>query len=151
VDAAMTDFGFPMGPFAVQDMAGLEIAYANRKLKPAVTADGRQLALVELLVEARRLGRKNGKGWYMYPEGARQGLPDPAVRALIHTYTTRRDIPQKVLTQTQIRDALLAAMQAEGRAILDEGIVACAEDIDLVMVHGYGFPAYKGGPMFKSV
>ena len=151
VDAAMTDFGFPMGPFAVQDMAGLEIAYANRKLKPAVTADGRQLALVELLVEARRLGRKNGKGWYMYPEGARQGLPDPAVRALIHTYTTRRDIPQKVLTQTQIRDALLAAMQAEGRAILDEGIVARAEDIDLVMVHGYGFPAYKGGPMFKSV
>jgi len=150
VDGAMTEFGFPMGPFAVQDMAGLEIAYANRRLKPAMTADGRRLGLVELLVEAGRLGRKNGKGWYVYPEGARQGLPDPDVTALIHTYAARKDVPQKVLKRTEIRDALLAAMRAEGRAILEERIVARPEDIDLVMVHGYGFPAHKGGPMFGT-
>ncbi|MCA3565346.1 MAG: enoyl-CoA hydratase/isomerase family protein [Methylocystis sp.] len=150
VDGAMTDFGFPMGPFAVQDMAGIEIAYANRKLKPALAADGRRLGLVELLVEAGRLGRKNGKGWYAYPEGARQGQPDPDVTALIHADAARRDIPQKTFSQATIREALLAAMRAEGRAILDEGIVARAEDIDLVMVHGYGFPAHKGGPMFGT-
>jgi 3-hydroxyacyl-CoA dehydrogenase len=150
VDAAMVDFGFPMGPFAVQDMAGLEIAYANRKLKPAITTDGRQLALVELLVEAGRLGRKNGKGWYHYPEGSRHGLPDPAVNGMIRTHAARMDIPQKTFSRTMIRDALLSAMRAEGKAILAEGIVARAEDIDLVMVHGYGFPAHKGGPMFDA-
>jgi 3-hydroxyacyl-CoA dehydrogenase len=149
IDAAMTSFGFPMGPFAVQDMAGLEIAHANRKLKPALTADGRQLGLVELLVDAGRLGRKNGMGWYLYPEGARAGLPDPAVVAMIHTYAAQKDIPQRTIGQVAMRDALLAAMKAEGQRIVHEGIVARPEDIDLVMVHGYGFPPHKGGPMFE--
>jgi 3-hydroxyacyl-CoA dehydrogenase len=149
VDAAMTEFGFPMGPFAVQDMAGLEIAYANRKLKPAIAAEGRQLGLVEVLVEAGRLGRKNGRGWYAYAEGARNGLPDPAAAALISNYAVAKDIPQVMRSRTAIRDALLAAMKAEGQAILREGIVARPEDIDLVLVHGYGYPAHKGGPMFE--
>jgi 3-hydroxyacyl-CoA dehydrogenase len=149
VDAAMTDFGFPMGPFAVQDMAGLEIAYANRKLKPAFSADGRQLGLVEVLVEAGRLGRKNGKGWYQYAEGARAGTPDPAVRALISNYAVAKDVPQVMRNRVTMRDALLAAMKAEGQAILREGIVARPEDIDLVLVNGYGYPAHKGGPMFE--
>jgi 3-hydroxyacyl-CoA dehydrogenase len=149
VDAAMTEFGFPMGPFAVQDMAGLEIAYANRQLRPAITADGRQLGLVEVLVEDGRLGRKNGKGWYTYAEGARAGTPDPAVKALISNYAVARDIPQVMRNRATIRDALLAAMKAEGQAILREGIVARAEDIDLVLVNGYGYPAHKGGPMFE--
>ncbi len=150
VDAAMTDFGFPMGPFAVQDMAGLEIAYANRRLKPAVAADGRRLGLVETLVEAGRLGRKNGKGWYAYAEGARAGTPDPAVKALIGNYAVAKDVPQVTRTRAAIREALLAAMKAEGQAILREGIVSRPEDIDLVMVHGYGYPAHKGGPMFEA-
>jgi 3-hydroxyacyl-CoA dehydrogenase len=149
VDAAMTEFGFPMGPFAVQDMAGLEIAYANRKLKPPVSADGRQLGLVEVLVEAGRLGRKNGKGWYAYTEGARAGTPDPGVKALLSNYAVAKDIPQVMRNRATIRDALLAAMKAEGQAILREGIVARPEDIDLVLVNGYGYPAYKGGPMFE--
>jgi 3-hydroxyacyl-CoA dehydrogenase len=149
IDAAMTEFGFPMGPFAVQDMAGLEIAYANRKLKPAFSADGRQLGLVEVLVEAGRLGRKNGKGWYAYAEGARSGTADPAVKALISNYAVTKDIPQVMRNRATIRDALLAAMKAEGQAILREGIVARPEDIDLVLVNGYGYPAHKGGPMFE--
>jgi 3-hydroxyacyl-CoA dehydrogenase len=149
VDAAMTDFGFPMGPFAVQDMAGLEIAYANRQLRPAITADGRQLGLVEVLVEDGRLGRKNGKGWYAYADGARAGTPDPAVKALISNYAVAKDIPQVMRNRATIRDALLAAMKAEGQAILREGIVTRPEDIDLVLVNGYGYPAHKGGPMFE--
>jgi 3-hydroxyacyl-CoA dehydrogenase len=150
VDAAMTEFGFPMGPFAVQDMAGLEIAYANRKLKPALRPDGRTLGLVEHLVEKGRLGRKNGKGWYLYPDGARTGVRDPEVDAMIEIYRTRREIPHRAFTRQTIREALLGAMEAEGEEILKEGIVARPEDIDLVMVNGYGFPAHKGGPMFKA-
>jgi 3-hydroxyacyl-CoA dehydrogenase len=150
VDAAMTDFGFPMGPFAVQDMAGLEIAYANRKLKPALRQDGRALGLVEMLVESGRLGRKNGKGWYAYPDGARTPVQDPEFQALLDIHRVRKEIPQRTFARTVIRDALLAAMRAEGQAILDEGIVARPEDVDLVMVHGYGFPAHKGGPMFEG-
>ena len=148
VDAAMTDYGFPMGPFAVQDMAGLEIAYANRKLKPALRPDGAKLGLVEALVEAGRLGRKNGKGWYAYAEGARSGQPDPEAKAVITAHRAARGLPQASFTRDSIRVALLAAMRSEGEAILAEGIVARPEDVDLVMVNGYGFPAHKGGPMF---
>ncbi len=148
VDRAMNNFGFPMGPFAVQDMAGLEIAYANRKLNPALRPDGRPLSLVERLVDAERLGRKNGKGWYCYDEGAKTGIPDPAVAALIAENATFKNLPQRHFTESEIREGLLAAMTREGQVILDEGIVSSAEDIDLVLVHGYGFPAHKGGPMF---
>jgi 3-hydroxyacyl-CoA dehydrogenase len=150
VDAAMLAFGFPMGPFQVQDMAGLEIAYANRKLKPALRPDGATLGLVEALVEAGRLGRKNGRGWYAYPDGARAGVADPEAEALIAAYRAKRHLPARAFTQDEIREALLQAMRQEGEAILDEGIVARPEDVDLVMVNGYGFPAHKGGPMFAG-
>jgi len=150
VDAAMTAYGFPMGPFAVQDMAGLEIAYANRRLKPALRADGQPLGLVEALVEAGRLGRKNGLGWYRYPEGARAGVQDPQAAAIVAAYRAAAALPQRRFTRDEIRDALLAAMRREGEAILAEGIVARPEDIDLVMVNGYGFPAHEGGPMFAG-
>jgi 3-hydroxyacyl-CoA dehydrogenase len=150
IDAAMTAYGFPMGPFAVQDMAGLEIAYANRKLKPALRPDGRRLGLVELLVDAGRLGRKNGKGWYAYPEGMKAGVRDPEVDQMLEVYRAAELIPHKHFPPKQIQEALVAAMRAEGEAILREGVVGRPEDIDLVLVNGYGFPAHKGGPMFAS-
>jgi 3-hydroxyacyl-CoA dehydrogenase len=150
VDAAMTEFGFPMGPFAVQDMAGLEIAYANRRKSPAVRADGRRLGLVEMLVDSGRTGRKSGKGWYAYPDGARAPVTDPEVARLLEIYRVQKEIPHRAFTRQGIRDALLAAMRSEGEAILREGIVAKPEDVDLVMVNGYGFPAHKGGPMFMG-
>jgi 3-hydroxyacyl-CoA dehydrogenase len=149
IDAAMTEFGFPMGPFAVQDLAGLEIAYANRKKSPALRPDGRRLGLVEMLVDAGRLGRKNGKGWYAYPEGSRTPVADPDVPKLIEIYRVKQMIPHQAFPPKAIREALLTAMREEGEAILREGIVARPEDIDLVMVHGYGFPAHKGGPMHR--
>jgi 3-hydroxyacyl-CoA dehydrogenase len=150
VDAAMVAYGFPMGPFAVQDMAGLEIAYANRKAKPALRPDGRPLGLVEALVEAGRVGRKAGKGWYAYPEGARAGAPDPEAQAIIEGYREAKGLPRRAFSPDAISVALLAAMRAEGEAILKEGIVARPEDVDLVLVNGYGFPAHKGGPMFAG-
>ena len=109
---------------------------------------GSRLGLVEALVEAGRLGRKNGKGWYAYAEGARVGKPDPETKALIAAHAAAKGLPQKSFTRDEIRDALLAAMRMEGEAILAEGVVARAEDVDLVMVNGYGFPSHKGGPMF---
>ncbi len=147
VDAAMTEFGFPMGPFAVQDMAGLEIAYANRKTSPALRADGVKLGLVELLVESGRLGRKNGKGWYAYPDGAKTGAPDPDVDNLIEAYRTQRLIPHKRFSRHAIREALLEAMRQEGQALLAEGIVARPEEVNLVLALGYGYPVHKGGPL----
>ncbi len=150
IDAAMTEFGFPMGPFAVQDMAGLEIAFANRKQRPALRSDGKPLGLVEMLVEAGRLGRKSGKGWHAYPDGGRVPVRDPEAEAMIENYRVRQQIPHRAFSPDAIRTALLGAMRAEGQAILREGIVARPEDIDLVMVNGYGFPAHKGGPMFGA-
>jgi 3-hydroxyacyl-CoA dehydrogenase len=148
VDAAMVDFGFPMGPFAVWDMAGLEISHANRQAKPVMRPDGRRLDLLERLVEAGRLGRKNGLGWYAYMTGEKHGAPDPAVEAIIAVARAEKGIDPTSFTQEAIASQLLAAMFDEGQAILREGIARAASDIDLVMVHGYGFPAHKGGPMF---
>jgi 3-hydroxyacyl-CoA dehydrogenase len=134
----------------VQDMAGLEIACANRRERPALRSDGKPLGLVEMLVEAGRLGRKSGKGWHMYPDGGRMPVRDPEAEAMIEVYRVRQEIPHRAFAPDAIRTALLGAMRAEGRAILKEGIVARPEHIDLVMVHGYGFPSHRGGPMFGS-
>jgi 3-hydroxyacyl-CoA dehydrogenase len=151
VDAAMTAFGFPMGPFAVQDMAGLEIAYANRKRQgdPADPAE-RRPHLLERLVESGRLGQKNQKGWYRYQEGARGGQSDPETDAIIQAAAAEKGITRTPFPAEEIERRLLAAMINEGARILQEGIVAHSSDVDLVMVHGYGFPRHRGGPMFLA-
>jgi 3-hydroxyacyl-CoA dehydrogenase len=138
IDAAMEEYGFAMGPFAVFDLAGLEIAWARRKRQgaPRVIADS--------LCEAGRLGRKSGRGWYLYQEGKRR--EDPEVTAMIEAArTSTRDIPAD-----EIVSRLLAALRHEGQKLLAEGIAARPSDIDLVMINGYGFPAHKGGPMFSA-
>ena len=151
IDGAMTKFGFAMGPFAVQDMAGLEIAYANRKQDADQTDDGRRRpALLERLVEAGRLGQKNGKGWYRYEPGSRSGQPDPEVEAIIRSAKKKSAATSGPPDQDEIERRLLAAIINEGARILQEGIVMRASDVDLVMVHGYGFPRHKGGPMFLA-
>jgi len=151
VDEAMTAFGFPMGPFAVQDMAGLEIAYANRK-RQAAHADraARAPGLLQRMVEAGRLGQKTGKGWYRYEAGQRQGQPDPEAEAIIRAASDETGRERAPIAKEEIQRRLLAAMINEGVRILQEGIVARASDVDLVMVHGYGFPRHKGGPMFHA-
>jgi 3-hydroxyacyl-CoA dehydrogenase len=138
IDAAMEDYGFAMGPFAVFDLAGLEISWARRKRlgAPRVIADG--------LCEAGRFGQKSGRGWYVYQEGKRH--EDPEVTAMIEAARgPSRDIPA-----SEIVSRLLSALHREGQKLLAEGIAARAGDIDLVMINGYGFPAHKGGPMFSA-
>jgi 3-hydroxyacyl-CoA dehydrogenase len=149
VDQAMEAYGFPMGLFAVYDMAGLEIAWARRK-RQAATRDpaARYVDIADRLCEAGRFGQKSGRGWYAYPDGKR--TIDPNVTALIVAARTRKGIKPRALTANEIMTGLLRAMADEGQALLAEGIAIRASDIDLVMINGYGFPAHKGGPMFAA-
>ena len=138
IDAALEEYGFAMGPFAVFDLAGLEIAWARRKRQgaPRVIADA--------LCEAGRLGQKAGRGWYLYQDGKRR--EDPEVTAMIEA--ARRD--NRDISPSEITARLLAALHREGEKLLAEGIAARPSDIDLVMINGYGFPSHKGGPMFSA-
>ncbi len=149
IDAALEDYGFPMGLFAVYDMAGLEIAWARRK-RQAATRDpsARYVEIADTLCEAGRLGQKAGRGWYAYPEGKR--TIDPEVTAIIEAARAKKGIAPRAFSKNEILERMLGAMAGEGAALLAEGIAARASDIDLVMINGYGFPAHKGGPMFAG-
>ena len=149
IDAAMEVYGFAMGPFAVFDLAGLEIAWARRK-RQAATRDpeARYVDIADHLCEAGRFGQKAGLGWYRYPEGKRE--IDPEVTALIEQRRSAKGLVARNISDDEITHRLLAAMAAEGAVLLSEGIAARASDIDLVMINGYGFPAYTGGPMFAA-
>ena len=149
IDQALEDYGFPMGLFAVYDMAGLEIAWARRK-RQAATRDPsiRYVEVADRLCEAGRLGQKAGRGWYTYQDGKRQ--IDSEVTALIEACRAQKGIIPQNFTAEEILERLLTAMAQEGRALLAEGIAARDSDIDLVMINGYGFPAHKGGPMFAA-
>lgn len=149
IDGALEAYGFPMGIFAVNDMAGLEIAWARRK-RQAATRDPaeRYVEIADRLCEAGRLGRKSGLGWYAYPEGVR--TVDPVVTAAIEAARAKKNIVPRTFIAGEITDRLLKAMFDEGKALIAEGIAARTSDIDLVMINGYGFPAHKGGPMFAG-
>ena len=149
IDAAMESYGFAMGPFAVFDLAGLEIAWARRK-RQAATRDpkARYVDVADHLCEAGRLGMKAGRGWYRYRDGKRE--VDPEVTALIEQRRAAKGLAARSISDDEIRQRVLGAMAAEGAALLSEGIAARASDIDLVMINGYGFPAHKGGPMFAA-
>lgn len=149
IDAAMEAYGFAMGPFAVFDLAGLEIAWARRKRRAATRdPNARYVDIADHLCEAGRLGMKAGRGWYRYPDGKR--AIDPEVTALIEQRRAAKGLAARNIADDEIRQRLLAAMAAEGAALISEGIAARASDIDLVMINGYGFPAHKGGPMFAA-
>ncbi|MGR3479898.1 3-hydroxyacyl-CoA dehydrogenase NAD-binding domain-containing protein [Salipiger marinus] len=145
VDAAMRAYGFRMGPFEAQDLGGLDIAYLQRE---GARADGQDVpeTLGDLLVRAGRKGQKTGGGWYDYAEGDRRPQPSPTVEALLAPHVAAAD----PLPPEAIAAALVGAMAAEGQALLAEGIAQAPADIDLVKIHGYGFPRWKGGPMFAA-
>jgi 3-hydroxyacyl-CoA dehydrogenase len=146
IDTAMEAFGLAMGPFAVQDLAGLDIAWARRKrLAPHRQPEERDVPLLDQLCEMGRFGQKAGRGWYLYPEGKR--IPDPEIEGLIREHARRSGRPQHAFTPDEIQQRIVVAMINEGAKILAEGIAARPLDIDVVLVHGYGFPAWRGGPM----
>lgn len=147
VDQAMRDFGMAMGPFAVFDLAGLDIAWATRKrLAGSRDPRARYVEIPDRLCEWGRFGRKTGKGWYDYT-GDSRGAPDPEVTALIEAASQEKGITPRAISSEEIQTRLLSAIVNEAAWVLAEGIAERPADIDLVMVHGYGFPATKGGPL----
>jgi 3-hydroxyacyl-CoA dehydrogenase len=150
VDAALESYGFAMGPFAVSDLAGLDIAWARRK-RLAATRDPRERyasTVADRLCERGRFGQKSGAGWYIYRDGKR--AVDPVVSALVDIVSAEKGFSRKPVPAADIQRFVRAAMVNEGAKILAEGIVGRALDIDMVLVHGYGFPAWRGGPMFEA-
>lgn len=141
IDAAFRALGWPMGPCQMQDLAGLDISWRNRK------ALGKPDALPDRLCELGRFGQKAGKGWYLY-DGSREPKPDPEVLDLIESLAAERGITRRRLPEAEIIERTHGPMIAEGHRILAEGIAARSSDIDVVWVHGYGFPRDLGGPMF---
>ncbi|WP_299814178.1 3-hydroxyacyl-CoA dehydrogenase NAD-binding domain-containing protein [uncultured Roseibium sp.] len=147
VDAAAASFGFAMGPFAVSDMSGLDIAWAMRK-RQAATRDpkARYVTIPDKLCEAGRLGRKTGKGWYDYASGKAQ--PDPDVADLIEVARAEAGVTARGFDTQTIQRQLLAAIVNEAACLLDEGIAQRASDVDVALTNGYGFPRWRGGPLY---
>lgn len=148
IDRAVVGFGFPMGPYQVGDLAGLDIGYATRERK-AATRDPRERVPVfaDRLVESGKLGRKTKHGYYIYDDESPSGRPDPELDNILAEIRAQQGIEPRSFTAGEIQGRYLAAMVNEGAAILHEGIAARASDIDAVLLHGYGFPRWKGGPM----
>lgn len=150
VNQALYDFGMAMGPLAVDDLTGLDVSYYIRQEfkrfdKPGV----RQPRVPDLLVESGRLGQKSGTGWSKYDQN-RKPSADPEVARLIEMTALRAGIPQRAISQQEIVDRCIYALVNEGAKTLEEGIALRAVDIDVTYVYGYGFPSWRGGPMFYA-
>lgn len=151
VDRVLTDFGFPMGPFAVGDLAGLDIGWRNRKARAHLRrADVRDSSLLDTICETGRFGQKTGQGWFSYPKGSRTPQSDPDVERLIVEHSRQIGITRRQIPDEEILTRCLYALINEGGRILDEGVVGREVDVDMIWVHGYGFPAYRGGPLFHA-
>jgi 3-hydroxyacyl-CoA dehydrogenase len=148
IDKVLYDFGFPMGPFAVSDLAGLDIGWRNRKaffdrLTPREQANN----LLDKICERGRYGQKTGAGFYRYDD-KRNPSPDPEIERLIVEHSKERGIERREIGEQEILERALYSMVNEGAKILEEGVAARPLDIDIVWIYGYGFPVYRGGPMF---
>jgi 3-hydroxyacyl-CoA dehydrogenase len=150
VDAALEAYGFPMGVFAVSDLAGLDIGLARRKYLAARRNPLARYpsAVADRLCELGRFGQKTGAGWYCYRDGKRQ--LDPLVTQIVLDVAEAKQISRQNIAPDTMQRQLRAVMVNEGAKILSEGIVPRALDIDMIMIHGYGFPAWRGGPMFEA-
>jgi 3-hydroxyacyl-CoA dehydrogenase len=151
VDAALEAFGFAMGPFAVADMSGLDIAWRMRQAQAATRDPSlRYVDIPDRLCEAGRLGRKTGAGYYRYDPAAKGRRVDPAVPALIAESRARKGLVARVLDDEEIRRRALLAIVNEAALLLAEGVAERATDVDVVLVNGYGFPKWEGGPVFRA-
>ena len=148
VDKVMIDFGYPMGPFAVSDLAGLDIGAEGRKRRAAANPNYRRLPIADRVVEMGRYGQKTGAGWYRYEKGDRTPHPDPEVAAIIKSVAAEMGVPQRVFSDTEILHRLLFASVNEACQILEEGKAYRAGDVDVMWLHGFGFPRYRGGLMY---
>jgi 3-hydroxyacyl-CoA dehydrogenase len=148
VDKVMTDFGYPMGPFAVSDLSGLDINYATRKRRAAADPTYRKLHVGDRLVEMGRIGQKVGMGWYRYEPGSRVPIPDSVVAEVAAGVARDFNIPQRAFDDAEILQRLLFASVNEACKILEEGKALRASDIDVMWLNGFGFPRHRGGLLY---
>jgi len=150
VDQALYEFGMALGPLATGDLAGLDVGWRIRKEYRHLEKPGVRHAIVgDRLCEFGRYGQKTGAGWYKYDEN-RKPTPDPEINATVRQWAVEAGIPQREITSQEIVDRCIYALVNEGARILEEGIALRAGDIDIIYVSGYGFPSYRGGPMWYA-
>ncbi|ART58074.1 3-hydroxyacyl-CoA dehydrogenase [Acidovorax carolinensis] len=151
IDAAVRGFGFAMGPFQVTDLAGGDIGWATRKRRAAARKPGdpkaRYVEVADRICERGWFGQKTGRGFYLYPEGARLGQPDPEVLAIVDAERAKKGVTPRQFTADEIMRRYMAAMANEGANVVHEGIALRPLDVDVTFISGYGFPRYRGGPM----
>ncbi|MDO4591400.1 MAG: 3-hydroxyacyl-CoA dehydrogenase NAD-binding domain-containing protein [Comamonadaceae bacterium] len=148
IDGAVRGFGYPMGPFQVTDLAGGDIGWATRKRR-AATRDpkARYVEVADRVCENGWFGQKTGRGFYLYPQGARVGQPDPEVLAIVDAERAKKGVTPRKFTPEEILRRYMASMVNEGAKVVEEGIALRPLDVDVTFISGYGFPRYRGGPM----
>ncbi|MBN8957259.1 MAG: enoyl-CoA hydratase/isomerase family protein [Rhizobiales bacterium] len=144
VDGAIVEFGFPMGPFAMSDLAGIDVGARARK------ALGVRAEIADAIADLGRYGQKTGRGFYIYNPGSRTPQPDPEVEAIIVAASKKNGITRRTIDKKEIVERLIFPMINEGAQILEEGIAQRPSDIDVIWVYGYGWPIWRGGPMFYA-
>jgi 3-hydroxyacyl-CoA dehydrogenase len=150
VDKAMYDYGMAMGPLATGDLAGLDVGWRIRKENPQLFKEAARKAFIEdRLCEMGRYGQKTGAGWFKYDE-KRQASSDPELAAMIRKWSAEAGIPQGEISNEEVVDRLIYTLVNEGARILEEGYALRAVDVDIIYLNGYGFPAYRGGPMWYA-
>jgi 3-hydroxyacyl-CoA dehydrogenase len=150
VDQALQSWGMAMGPFAMYDMAGQDIGWEIRKRRYRERPDFVYSRVADRVCELGRFGQKTGKGMYKYEPGSRKPIPDPEVDKIIEGYRHEIGVKPRALSDEEIIERCIYALVNEGARILEEGIALRASDIDMVYLTGYGFPPYRGGPMFYA-
>jgi 3-hydroxyacyl-CoA dehydrogenase len=148
VDKVMVEFGYPVGPFAVNDMSGLDVSYDTRKRRAAADPDYRGLPITDRLVEMGRKGQKTGAGWYRYEPGDRTPHVDPETHRIIKQVAEEQGFEQRAFTDTEVLHRLLFSSINEICRILEEDKAIRASDVDVMWLNGFGFPRYRGGPMY---
>ncbi len=150
VDAALQKFGLAMGPFRMADLAGLDVGMDVRKRRAREFPEQDFADVADILVERGRFGQKTGAGFYRYEPGARSAIPDPQVAAIIDSFRRQRGFTPRKVSEREIIERCVYALVNEGARIVEEGIAQRSSDIDIVYLNGYGFPAFRGGPMFYA-
>lgn len=150
IDQAMQNWGMAMGPIAVGDLAGLDIGYRSRRDQGIESRSVKESILADTLVEMERLGQKSGAGYYRYDPETRKREADPEVQNLIEEIAAQQGVTRREISDEEIIDRLVLALVNEGVAIVQEGMAARPSDIDIVYLNGYGFPVWRGGPMYYA-
>ena len=150
VDKVIYEFGFPMGPFAMNDLAGVDVRYSIRQEQKKLYGDRRQSIILDRLYETGRYGQKTGGGWYTYENNSRIGAPEPKVEALIIETSKEIGFERRKFSDEEILERYLYSIINAGAHVLEEGLALRSGDIDVIWHYGYGFPRYNGGPMFYA-